>query len=129
MAVISESPTVSIVVTQERMGTPSRCTVQAPHSAMPHPNFVPVMPNTSRKTQRSAVSPSTSTTYAFPLTLIPNAKAPPPLLRPAIGRPRNAIRLCEALRSGSVAVDLEHGLGKGVRGFLWQVVPYAALDR
>jgi hypothetical protein len=27
--------------------------VQAPHSAMPHPNFVPVMSNTSRNTQRS----------------------------------------------------------------------------
>ena len=32
-------------------------------------------------------------------------------------------------RTSRVAIDLEHGLGKGVRGFLWQVVPYAALDR
>ena len=30
------------VVTHERTGWPSRCTVQAPHIAMPHPNFVPV---------------------------------------------------------------------------------------
>ena len=33
----------------------------APQSAMPQPNFVPVMPSTSRSTQSSGVSPSTST--------------------------------------------------------------------
>jgi len=32
----------------------------APQAAMPHPNFVPVSPISSRKTQRSGVSPSTS---------------------------------------------------------------------
>jgi hypothetical protein len=32
---------------------PSTCTVQAPHSAAPQPNFVPVMPSTSRKDRRS----------------------------------------------------------------------------
>ena len=42
---------LSIGVMQERVGTPSTCTVQAPHSAMPQPNFVPVMPSTSRNTQ------------------------------------------------------------------------------
>ena len=31
-------------VMQERAGAPSMCTVQAPHSAMPQPNLVPVMP-------------------------------------------------------------------------------------
>jgi hypothetical protein len=36
-------------------------TVQAPQSAMPQPNFVPVMPSTSRSTQSSGVSPATST--------------------------------------------------------------------
>jgi hypothetical protein len=29
-------------VTHERVAWPSRCTVQAPHSAMPQPNLVPV---------------------------------------------------------------------------------------
>ena len=29
------------------------CTVQAPHSAIPQPNFVPVMPNVSRRTHRT----------------------------------------------------------------------------
>jgi hypothetical protein len=48
-------------VTQERVATPSTCTVQAPHSAMPQPNVGLVMPSTSRYTQRSGVSPSTST--------------------------------------------------------------------
>src|SRR5882762_11749484 len=36
--------------TQERMALPSRCTVHAPHSAMPQPNFVPVIANESRNT-------------------------------------------------------------------------------
>src|SRR6516225_1184314 len=52
---------LSTGVIHERTATPLTCTVQAPHSAMPQPNFVPVMPSTSRNTQRSGVSPSTST--------------------------------------------------------------------
>ena len=30
--------------TQERVALPSMCTVHAPHSAMPQPNLVPVIP-------------------------------------------------------------------------------------
>jgi hypothetical protein len=37
------------------------CTVQAPQSAIPQPNFVPVIPSTSRNTHNRGVSPSTST--------------------------------------------------------------------
>ena len=55
MVVIAEPPTLSIVVTHDRVATPSMCTVQAPHSAAPQPNFVPVMPSTSRNTQRRRV--------------------------------------------------------------------------
>jgi hypothetical protein len=44
--------------------------MQAPHSAMPQPNFVPVMPSTSRNTHKSGVSPSTSTVRSTPLILI-----------------------------------------------------------
>jgi hypothetical protein len=73
--VISEAPMLSIGVTQERVGLPSTCTVQAPHSAKPQPNFVPVMPSTSRKTHRSGVSPSTSTSCVRPLTLMVMAMA------------------------------------------------------
>src|SRR5215510_7343169 len=70
MVVICDVPMLSTGVIQERVATPSTCTVQAPQSATPHPNFVPVMPSTSRSTQRRGVSPSTSTLWAFPLILI-----------------------------------------------------------
>ena len=59
-----------MVVVQERVATPSTWTVQAPQSAIPQPNFVPVMPSTSRNTHKRGVSPSTSTVRARPLTLI-----------------------------------------------------------
>src|SRR3954471_10847863 len=61
---------LSIGVTQDRVATPSMCTVQAPHSAAPQPNLVPVMPSTSRRTQSNGVSPSTSALCAVPLTLM-----------------------------------------------------------
>jgi hypothetical protein len=64
---------LSTVVMQERVAAPSICTVHAPHSAMPQPNFVPVMPRTSRNTQSSGVSPSTSAVRSTPLTLIVKA--------------------------------------------------------
>ena len=70
IVVISEVPMLSTGVMQDRMATPSTCTVQAPHSAMPQPNFVPVMPSTSRNTHRRGVSPSTSTVRSTPLTFI-----------------------------------------------------------
>ena len=34
---------------QERIATPSTCTVQAPHWAMPQPYLVPVRPTCSRR--------------------------------------------------------------------------------
>src|SRR5215470_9609016 len=70
MVVICDVPMLSTGVIQERVSTPSSCTVQAPQSATPHPNFVPVMPSTSRNTQSSGVSPSTSTLWALPLILM-----------------------------------------------------------
>src|SRR5712671_6229239 len=70
IVVTAEEPMLSIGVIQERTATPSTCTVQAPQSALPQPNFVPVMPSTSRNTQRSGVSLSTSTIRLTPLTLI-----------------------------------------------------------
>jgi len=63
-------PMLSMVVMQERVAAPSTCTVQAPHSAQPQPNFVPVMPSRSRSTQSRGVSPSTSTVWGVPLTLM-----------------------------------------------------------
>jgi hypothetical protein len=46
---------------QDRMARPLRCTVQAPHSATPQPNFVPVSPTTSRSTHNKGMSSGTST--------------------------------------------------------------------
>src|SRR3954452_19879302 len=66
---------LSIGVTQDRVATPSMCTVQAPHSAAPQPNLVPVMPSTSRCTQSRGVSPSTSKLCSVPLTLMVKAMA------------------------------------------------------
>jgi hypothetical protein len=42
------------------------CTVQAPQSAMPQPNFVPVMFSVSRSTQSNGMSGLTSTEVALP---------------------------------------------------------------
>src|SRR6266478_5531015 len=75
IVVTSDLPTPAIGMIQERTATPSMCTVQAPQSAMPQPNFVPVMPSTSRNTHKSGVSLSTSTVRSTPLTLIVVAMA------------------------------------------------------
>src|SRR5436190_911915 len=53
--------TLEIGVEHERTATPSTCTVQAPHSAMPQPYLVPVKPMVSRSTQSRGVSGDTST--------------------------------------------------------------------
>jgi hypothetical protein len=56
--------------TQLCLGTPSTCTVQEPHTAMPQANFVPVSPSVSRSTHNSGVSSGTSTFRVTPLTTI-----------------------------------------------------------
>src|SRR5580700_5508558 len=59
--VVTDFPAIELTgVTHERMGFPSRSTVQAPHCAMPHPYFVPVNPAASRIAQRSGKSGGTS---------------------------------------------------------------------
>ncbi len=63
-------PTAALTgMPQERTGTPSMCTVQAPHCATPQPYLVPVRPTCSRSTHRSGVSASTSTECSLPFTL------------------------------------------------------------
>src|SRR5258708_19157143 len=69
MVVTARSRTARTGSMQERTGLPSTCTVQAPQSAMPQPNFVPVMPSTSRKTQSSGVSGGASNDFCSPLIL------------------------------------------------------------
>src|SRR5690349_11486762 len=58
-----------IGVMQERTGCPLMCTVHAPHSATPQPNFVPVKPSVSRKTQSSGICGATSTVCGLPFRL------------------------------------------------------------
>src|SRR6266849_10220637 len=58
--------TLEIAVMQERVASPLICTVQAPQSAMPQPNFVPVMFRVSRSTQSSGMSGLTSTDWGLP---------------------------------------------------------------
>src|SRR2546430_17079245 len=55
-------------VEQDLAACPFTCTVQAPHSAMPQPYLVPVMPRWSRSTHRRGVSRSASTDMGLPLT-------------------------------------------------------------
>src|SRR5688572_19424050 len=53
---------------QERTARPRRCTVQAPHWAIPQPNFVPFKLRTSLMTHKRGVSAGTSTVVVFPFT-------------------------------------------------------------
>ncbi len=67
MVVTALPATALIGVEQLRTASPSRCTVQAPHWAMPQPYLVPVSPMTSRTTQSSGISGGTSTDWGWPL--------------------------------------------------------------
>src|SRR5262252_10434600 len=68
--VVMECPTAALTgITQDRRGTPSRCTVQAPHNATPQPNLVPFMPSRSRNTHNRGLSGSASTECDVPLIL------------------------------------------------------------
>src|SRR5258707_2513104 len=66
MVVIFLPATLEICVMHERVASPLMCTVHAPHSAIPQPNFVPVMFNVSRSTHKSGMSGLTSTVCGFP---------------------------------------------------------------
>src|SRR6266478_4606310 len=66
-------------VMHERTGLPSTWIVHAPHNARPQPNFVPVIPRTSRTTHSIGVSSSTSTLCVFPLIVMVKAMTVSPL--------------------------------------------------
>ena len=68
MVVIFLPTTADTGITQERTASPSTCTVQAPHCAMPQPYLVPSMPASSRNAQRSGMSGSTLRSRVLPLT-------------------------------------------------------------
>src|SRR5262249_20076364 len=68
--VVTDLPsTMDIRVAQARVACPSVCPVQAPHDAMPQPNFVPVSLRCSRRTQSSGVLGSTPSSLRTPLTV------------------------------------------------------------
>ncbi|CAN1725085.1 protein of unknown function [Hyphomicrobium sp. 1Nfss2.1] len=69
MVVMSAPSSVSIGETHERRGSPFTCTVQAPHWAMPQPNFVPVRSCSSRRNQSSGIDGSPSNSTGLPLTV------------------------------------------------------------
>ena len=52
---------------QDRIASPSRCTVQAPHNAMPQPNLVPVRCATSLNAHKIGISSATSSDCSLPL--------------------------------------------------------------
>src|ERR1700681_1773767 len=67
MVVIARSPIEPTGKTQDRTALPSTCTVQAPHCAIPQPNFVPVSPKTSRRTHSKGMLAGASTFFSSPL--------------------------------------------------------------
>src|SRR5262249_52194180 len=62
-------------VMHERVASPLMCTVQAPHKAIPQPNFVPVMFKVSRRTHKSGICGSTSTVVDLPFSVKVTAMA------------------------------------------------------
>src|SRR5947208_60951 len=64
-------------VLQERIGSPSDSTVQAPQGPAPKPNLVPVIANPSRKTKSSGVSGDAEPERGLPLTLKLVGMSPP----------------------------------------------------
>ena len=69
----------SFRVVHDRSAAPSRCTVQAPHIAMPQPNFVPFSFSSSRITQSNGVSGALSEVTVSPLSS--NSIMIPPRMR------------------------------------------------
>src|ERR1700730_16496692 len=73
-------------VMHDRIASPFLCTVQAPHRAMPQPNFVPVSPRMSRTYHNRGIlgSPSKGRSIPFTLRLIigPPFSSPPAFYLP-----------------------------------------------
>ncbi len=68
MVVMLFPATCETGVEHDRIADPSTCTVQAPQSPAPQPNFVPVSSSVSRNTQSNGVSGETLTFFSLPLT-------------------------------------------------------------
>src|ERR1700746_4107577 len=72
MVTISRAANAPAGSEHDRIGVPSTWTVQAPQRPTPQPNLVPVRPSVSRRTHKSGVSGSTSTSKLLSLTLSAN---------------------------------------------------------
>jgi hypothetical protein len=79
IVVIARLPIAPIGSMHERTALPSICTVQAPHCAMPHPNFVPVRPSKSPTTHSKGMSSGASTDLVSPFISSVAIKSPRPL--------------------------------------------------
>src|SRR5271170_5022759 len=78
MVVIFFPATLEIGVMHERAASPLICTLHAPQSAIPHPNFVPVIFNVSRSTHSRGICGSSSTVVDFPFNVKVTAMATSP---------------------------------------------------
>src|SRR2546430_91108 len=72
IVVTAALPTLSMLVMQERVGVPSRCTVQAPQSAIPQPNRAGHAENVTKHPQQRGVAVDIGGA-STPLTLIVKA--------------------------------------------------------
>src|SRR6476660_8314818 len=88
MVVTALPATLETCVMQERTASPLMCTVQAPHSAMPHPNLVPVIPSVSRNTHSSGISGLASTVCGLPFNVNLMDAIETPQLRMSLTEPR-----------------------------------------
>src|SRR5579863_8025083 len=108
--------TSDMAMPQERIASPLRCTVQAPQSATPQPNFVPVRPSSSRRYHISGIDGSPSNVrdwpFTFRLTIISSAGGllspglPPhsSVTSPIFGAPIDAHRHVRPDKVGNVSV-------------------------
>ena len=104
MVVIFWPAAAEIGVTQERMAWPFMCTVQAPHSAAPQPNLVPVISSVSRRAHRMGVSGSRSMETVLPL-MVRSVIAVSPCcgsVRQGWGPRSSVVRSCGPWKPGAV---------------------------
>ncbi len=87
MVVMRLFATASSGIAHERTAAPSRCTVQAPHCAIPQPNLVPVMPRWLRSAHSRGVAASASTATGLPFRSIGSSSVSSRWFRPS--GPRN----------------------------------------
>src|SRR5205085_1777505 len=113
IVVIFFPATVCSGVLQERIASPFASTVHEPQKPRPHPNLVPAIPTSSRKTHKSGVSGGEETMCALPLIVrfvgmarilsVKNALGVPFLVTNCVRRRRHpSPKACRRRRHGSI---------------------------